>query len=94
MKLLNVRLGSDDAAKIRALREQGVEISDLIRRTIRAEYAKAAARRTPRDVKAILEDIYRRHPDSPGQPRRKLDLTDRRALQRYMRRQLLGAKRR
>jgi hypothetical protein len=94
MKLLNVRLGSEDAAKVRALREQGVEISDLIRRTIRAEYARAAGRRTPQDVKAILADIYRRHPDPQPQPRRQLDLTDRRAVQRYLRRRLTAGKRR
>jgi hypothetical protein len=87
MKLLNVRLDAADARCAEELRRAGVQISRLVRDAIRSEYAQRLGvrgkRRGPRD---IMSQIYAEHPDPPRQPRRRLDLTDRHALRRAIRR--------
>ena len=89
MKLLNVRLDADDARYAEELRRAGVQISRLVRDAIRSEHAQRLGvrgkRRTP---KAIMKQIYAEHPDPPRQPRRRLDLTNRRALRRAVRARL------
>jgi hypothetical protein len=87
MSLLNVRLSEDDANLVRELRRRGVSISEVVRGAIRARAAEAVV---PEDTDAILEEVFRRFPAVGS--RHAVDTTDRRALQRFIRRRL--AKRR
>jgi hypothetical protein len=84
MSLLNVRLSPDDARRAAALRKAGIQISEVVREAIRAEYrrrgANAGVRRPSLIVKTILEAL----PDPPDMPRRTVDTTDRRAVQRHI----------
>lgn len=67
MKLLNVRLGPEDARMAARLREQGVPLSQVVREAIRLAYRHSAeARRFRRRASAIMADIYRECPDPPG----------------------------
>src|SRR5262249_21316729 len=87
MRLLNVRLGDDDARLVRRLRDRGVSISDVVRGAIRAE-ANRLSPRHPRDPDALLRDIRERYP-SPSSPEKPaVRSTDRRAVQRLIRSQL------
>lgn len=80
MKLLNVRLNEDDFARVQALRKEGVELSGLIRDSIRAEHARRMALRTPAKVIEIAEAIFRDHPDDENAGPREVDATDRNAV--------------
>ena len=83
MKLLNVRLGEDDARKVARLREAGVQISRLVREAIRAEHDRRLGRReAPRHPAEIMAEIYAAYPDPPGLPARRVDLRDRKAVRR------------
>ena len=83
MKLLNVRLGEDDARKVARLRQAGVQISRVVREAIRAEHDRRIGRReTPRHPAEIMAEIYAAYPDPPGLPARRVDLRDRRAVRR------------
>jgi hypothetical protein len=83
MKLLNVRLDEEAARQAADLRRAGVKISRLVRDAIRTEHEqRLGARGKTRTVDEIMDRIYAEHPDPPEQPRRRLDLRDRRAVQR------------
>ena len=74
-KSLNVRIDAEDARKIEALRGEGVEISDLVRKAIREEYKRRHPRpRTPADVEAMLRRLYEKYPPSPDEPPRTYDV--------------------
>jgi hypothetical protein len=89
MKLLNVRLGPDDARMAAQLREAGIPISRLVRDALRAAHERHAAARAPRRRPSqVMAEIYRDHPDRPGVRRGKRDLTDRAAVRRLIRQQL------
>jgi post-segregation antitoxin (ccd killing protein) len=89
MKLLNVRLGPEDAQKAARLREAGIPISRVVREAIRAAHDRhAAARAARRPASEIMADIYREYPDRPSQPRKKRDLSDRVAVRRLIRQRL------
>ncbi len=89
MKLLNVRLGPDDARMAAQLREAGIPISRLVRDALRAAHERhAASRARRRRPSQIMAEIYRDHPDRPGARRGKRDLTDRVAVRRLIRQQL------
>ena len=66
MRLINVRLDDDDFARVQALRRAGVELSGLIRDSIRAAHAARAARLTPARVTERADAIFRDHPDAGG----------------------------
>ena len=80
MKLLNVRLNEDDFSRVQALRKEGVELSGLIRDSIRAEHARRMALRTPAKVIEIADAIFRDHPDDENAGSREVDPTDRKAV--------------
>ena len=83
MKLLNVRLGPEDARIVSELRRDGEQISRLVRDALHSAYttrqATAGMRRRPSEVMAA---IYAEHPDPPGLRRRRVDLKDRRSVRR------------
>ena len=84
MSLLNVRVDSQLLAKARALRKNGVNVSELFRQTIESAYARQSKKRKPQDVKAALEAIYAKYPDPTNKPARGFDLRDRAAVREYI----------
>lgn len=89
MKLLNVRLGPEDARMAARLKKDGMPISRVVRDAIRAAYERhAAARARRRRASEIMADIYREHPDPPDLPRGKRDLRDRGHVRRVIRKRL------
>ena len=89
MKLLNVRLGPDDARMAARLREAGIPISRVVRAAIRAAHERhAAARVSRRPASEIMADIYREYPDPPNPPRGERDPRDRARVRRLIRRRL------
>ena len=83
MKLLNVRLNEDDARLAAALRQEGVELSRVVRNALHAEYERRIAGRVRRRSAAVvMAEIYAACPDPPRLPRRSYDLRDRRAARR------------
>jgi hypothetical protein len=89
MKLLNIRLGPQDSAMVKALRQRGVQISTLVRGAIRAAYH---GQRPPAagDVESILRELYARYPDPPGLRPLQVSPRDRRAVRDHIRRRLRG----
>lgn len=69
------------------LRQQGVEMSELLREAIRTEYGRRRRMR-PADVDAILDAIHARHPDPPGVTADRLESDDRRAFRAAIRRRV------
>jgi post-segregation antitoxin (ccd killing protein) len=89
MKLLNVRLGPEDAQKAARLREAGIPISRVVRDAIRAAHDRhAAARVAGRSASELMADIYREYPDRPNLRRGKRDLRNRAAVRRLIRQRL------
>lgn len=86
-KLINVRLEADDVARVRALKESGVELSAIVRHAVRSEYARRLASRTRAGVVRTLREIYAAHPAEPT-ARRTFDVHDRQAFASAMRRHL------
>lgn len=89
MKLLNVRLGPEDARKVADLRKEGVSLSRVVRDAIRAAHERSATTRgSRRRASEIMAEIYYEHPDPPGLPRAICDSRDRRDIRRLIRRRL------
>jgi hypothetical protein len=83
--LLNVRLSPEDARRAAELREYGIQISDVVREAIRAEYLRRRPgepghRRPSLIVKEILEAL----PDPEDAPARGVDAADRHAVRRHI----------
>ncbi len=89
MALLNVRLTPADARLAAALREEGVQISTLVREAIRSEHARRLGvpgrRMKP---SSVVADILRSLPEPPDLGPRELDTTDRHAVQQHVRAKL------
>jgi hypothetical protein len=86
VKLLNVRLGAEDARMAAHLRRGGIPISGIVRAAIRAAYERHAGRRATRGrASEIMAEIYREHPDPPDFPRGKSIARDRRRVRREIR---------
>ena len=80
MKLLNVRLGDEDARRVAYLRQAGIQLSRLVREAIRAEYDRRVGHRgTHRRPAQVMAEIYAACPDPPDLPARTIDLRDRKA---------------
>jgi hypothetical protein len=89
MKLLNVRLGPEDARMVARLQEQGLPISSLVRDAIRAAYKRQrTAAHSGRRAREIMADIYREHPDPLVLRSRRRDLRNRRKVRREIRARL------
>ena len=78
-RLVNVRLDEERLRKARKLRENGIALSDVVREAIDARYDAIREAGTSRDVKAVLKQIFERHPDPPDLPPRTYDVADRKA---------------
>lgn len=89
MKLLNVRLEDDDARMAARLREEGIQLSTVVRAAIRAAYdQRARGRKGPRRLSAIMGEIYAAVPDGPRRVPLRYDLRDRKSVRRAILAQL------
>lgn len=89
MKMLNIRLGPEDARRAAQLRRAGFAIAGLVRDALRAAYERHVAPRAwGRRPSEIMASIYRECPDPPELPHEKRDLSDRRRVRRIIRRRL------
>ena len=74
----------------KALRDEGTEISQLLRSAIRDAYARLKKRpSTPKAIRAYFENLYLEFP-APAEmpPHHGVDTTDRKAVAKYIRDQL------
>lgn len=62
-RLVNVRLDAERVRKARALRDQGIVLSDLVREAIDHRYDALGDAQTPRDAKALIARVFERYPD-------------------------------
>jgi hypothetical protein len=88
MKLVNVRLSDDDAAKVADLRREGVELSEVVREAVRARHLALRPALSAKDVDPLLQSIYARHPLDAKDERPVVDTTNRRAVQKFIRSKL------
>jgi hypothetical protein len=89
VKLVNVRLGPEDARKAARLREAGIPISRVVRDAIRAAHDRhVTARAARRAASEIMAEIYSEYPDRLTRRRRKRDLGDRAEVRRLIRQRL------
>lgn len=89
MKLLNVRLGPEDARMAADLRKGGIQISRVVRDAIRAAHERQAVAPVSRmRAREIMTNIYREYPDPPNLPRATRDLRDRGSVRRVIRQRL------
>jgi len=62
-RLVNVRLDRQRLERARRLRAKGITLSDLVRDAIDQKYHLLVESSNNRDVEAIMNEIYREHPD-------------------------------
>ena len=87
-RLVNVRLDHDHIRKVRALRDKGIVLSDLVREAIDARYEAVTEAEPPRDVKAMVAGLFERYPDPADLPERDYDVHDRRSARTAIQRKL------
>jgi len=87
-RLVNVRLDAERLSKARQLRERGISLSDVVREAIDERYAADCCVTPPTDAKALIADLFNRHPDPPGLSPRTYDVHDRDAARGAIRRAL------
>ena len=88
MRLLNVRIGDDDARLVRSLRDRGISISNVIRGAIRTEAERLRSAGVP-DPSALLEEMRDRYPTPVGAPsERRVRSADRKQVQAAIREKL------
>jgi hypothetical protein len=80
MKLVNVRLSEEDAAKVAELRRHGVELSEVVREAVRARHLSLRPPLRSEDVRPMLEAIYARYPLDAEHERPPVDTADRCAV--------------
>jgi hypothetical protein len=88
MRLLNVRIGDEDARLVRNLRDRGISISNVVRGAIRTEAGRLHAADPP-DSGALLAEMRDRYPTprtAPATPRVKS--ADRKQVQALIREKL------
>ncbi len=76
-RLINVRLDERRLERARRLRAKGITLSDLVRDAIDRVYESQIESFKPKDIQAIMGQIYREFPDPPGLPPRDYDVHDR-----------------
>jgi hypothetical protein len=92
MALVNVRLDPEDHRKARALRNEGVKLSALVRDAIRREFERRLVRRSATKASVLVREVLQALPDTEkGDPRR-FALTDRRALRGHIQKKLRRAR--
>jgi hypothetical protein len=85
MKLLNVRLAPEDARMAAHLKQEGIQLSTVVRDAIRVAYDQRVRLRTrPRRLSSLMEQIYLSVPDRGGRRRPMYDLRDRRSIRRVI----------
>lgn len=84
MKLLNVRLDPEDAAKVRVLRASGVNVSHLLRQAIRAEHHRRTQLPREGSVRDVLEEIYSQYPVEDTGTQQRFDPHDRRRFRKVV----------
>lgn len=77
-RLINIRLDEDRYRKVRALRERGVVLSDLVRDAIDARFESALEAERPADPGRMVRELFERYPDPADLPPRAYDVHDRR----------------
>ena len=83
VKLLNVRLAPEDARMAAHLKQEGVQLSTVVRDAIRVAYdQRVRLRARPRRLSALMEEIYLAVPDRGGRRPTTYDLRDRRSVRR------------
>ena len=87
-RLVNVRLDEQHILKARKLRAGGIPLSNLLRTAIDQEYERMVEFSKPRDVRAVMKQIYERYPDPPDLPRREYSVHDRVVARRAILRKL------
>jgi Arc/MetJ-type ribon-helix-helix transcriptional regulator len=75
-KLVNVRLDEEHLRKVRALRERGVALSDVVRDAIDATYDEVAAPARATNAAELIAQIHAEHPDPPDLAPREYDVHD------------------
>jgi hypothetical protein len=85
--LINVRLDLERLRKVRALRERGVRLSDVVRKAIDEQFLRLPPE-PQRDAKAMMRKIFELYPDPSGLPSRGYDVHDRVAARRAIIRKL------
>jgi hypothetical protein len=91
--LLNVRLSPDDAHRAAELREEGIQISDVVRAAIRAEYLRRRlGKPSKRRPSLIVKEILAALPDSVDAPLGAVDSADRHAVRRHIAAKLRGTR--
>jgi hypothetical protein len=91
MPLLNVRLSPDDARRAAELREDGVQISDVVREAIRAEHLRRRPGKSGKGrPSALVKELLAALPDPADMPSRAVDTTDRHAVRRHIAAKLGG----
>jgi hypothetical protein len=80
-RLVNVRLDADRLRKARALRKQGIALSDIVREAIDERYGQEQAR-SQSDAHEIIRRLFEQHPDPADLPARGYDVHDRAAARR------------
>jgi len=78
-RLINVRLDEERIRKVRTLRERGIALSEVVRQAVDERFAALRRSESPRDVRAIVRELFERYPDPPGLAPRDYDVHDRRA---------------
>ena len=85
VKLLNVRLAPEDARMAAHLKQEGVQLSTVVRDAIRVAYDQRVRLRVrPRRLSALMEEIYLAAPDRSGGRRPTYDLRDRGSVRRVI----------
>jgi hypothetical protein len=88
MKLFNVRLSEEDAARVAELRREGVELSTLVREALRARHLELRSRLGQSDVREVLASICSAYPLAEEAERLEVDTTNRRTTRELIRRKL------
>lgn len=89
MKLLNVRLGTEDARAVARLRAKGISISEVVRRAIRIEAQRAAA--PAPDADEVLATMLARFPTPADARKSGTNAASRQELKRHIQSRLRRA---
>jgi hypothetical protein len=89
-RLVNVRLDEEYVRKVRALRREGVVLSDLVREAIDIRYDALVRAEAPLDAGTLITEIFEAHPDPADLPPRDYDVADARAGRAAIRQKLGG----